>query len=67
MADMESDMKSKEYDWFGWLILTAFIFTGLGYAWAWHHGKIQLELAHDKGYEACTNELEVVICEEVCR
>ena len=35
MAGMDSDMISKEYDWLGWLILTAFIFTGLGYAWAW--------------------------------
>ena len=67
MADLDSDMTSEKYDWFGWMILTAFIFTGLGYAWAWHHGKIQLERASDKGYEACTNELEVVICEEVCK
>ena len=66
MADMDSDMTSKEYNWFGWMILTAFIFTGLGYAWAWHHGKIQLELAHDKGYEAAVDELMVVVKEDVC-
>lgn len=66
MGNLEADMTNDEYDWFGWLILTAFIFTGLGYAWAWHHGKIQLELAHDKGYEAAVDELMVVVKEDVC-
>jgi len=67
MADMDTDMTSEKYDWFGWLILTAFIFTGIGYAWAWHHGKIQLERAHNKGYEAAVDELMVVVKEDVCR
>ena len=66
MDNMELDMTNKQYNWFSWLILTAFIFTGLGYAWAWHHGKIQLELAHDKGYEAAVDELMVVVKEDVC-
>ena len=67
VGNLEADMTNEKYDWFGWLIITAIVFTVLGYAWAWHHGKIQLKRAHDKGYEACTNELEVVICEEVCQ
>ena len=67
MDNMELDMTNKQYNWFSWLILTAFIFTGLGYAWAWHHGKIQLERAYEQGYEACTDDLEAVICEEVCQ
>ena len=67
MADMDTDMTSEKYDWFGWVILTAFIFTGIGYAWAWHHGKIQLELAPNKGYEAAVDELMVVVKEDVCR
>ena len=67
MADLDSDMTSEKYDWFGWMILTAFIFTGLGYAWAWHHGKIQLERAHNKVYEAAVDELMVVVKEDVCR
>jgi len=52
---------------FGWLILTAFIFTGIGYAWAWHHGNIQLERAYNKGYEAAVEELMVVVKEDVCK
>jgi len=67
VGNLEADMTNDEYDWFGWLILTAFIFTGLGYAWAFHHGNIQLERAHEQGYEAAINDLEAVICEEVCR
>jgi len=54
-------------DWFAGIFIAIIIGLIAGYAWAWHHGKIQLERAHDKGYEACTNELEVVICEEVCK
>ena len=65
MADMDSDMTSEKYDWFD-LILTAFIFIVLGYVWAWHHGKIQLERAYDKGYEAAVDELMVVVKEDVC-
>ena len=60
-------MTEPTKDWFGWLILTAVIFTGIGYVWAFHHGKIQLERAQDKGYEAAVDDLEAVICEEVCR
>ena len=67
MADMDTDMTSKEYDYLGWMIITAIVFTVLGYAWAWHHGKIQFERAYEQGYEACTDDLEAVICEEVCQ
>ena len=66
MDYLEADMTNEKYDWFGWLILTAFIFTGLGYAWAWHHGKIQLERAHEQGYEAAVEELMVVVKEDIC-
>ena len=67
MADMDSDMTSKEYDWFGWMIITAIVFTVLGYTWAWHHGKIQLERAYEEGYQAAVDELMVVVKEDVCR
>jgi len=67
MADMDDDMTNEKYDWFGWLILTAFIFTGIGYAWAWHHGNIQLERAYEQGYEAAVEELMVVVRGEVCK
>ena len=60
-------MTEHTKDWFGWLILTAFIFTGLGYAWAWHHGNIQLERAYEQDYEAAVEELMVVVKEDVCR
>ena len=67
MDNMETDVTNEKHNWVGWLILTAFIFTGIGYAWAWHHGKIQLERAHNKGYEAAVDELMVVVKEDVCR
>ena len=67
MDNLGTDMTNEKYDWFGWLILTAFIFTGIGYAWAWHHGKIQLERAYEQGYEATVDELMVVVRGEICQ
>ena len=55
-------MSVHKYDWFGWLILTAFIFTGLGYAWRYG----QERGIKERSYEAAAEELSVVVKGEIC-
>ena len=56
-------MTNEKYDWFGWIILTAFIFTGLGYAWRWG----QERGIQERSYEAAAEELSAVVREDICR
>ena len=63
MADMDDDMTNEKYDWFGWLILTAFIFTGIGYAWRYG----QEQGIQERSYEVAVEELSAVVSEEICR
>ena len=67
MADMDPDMTSEKYDWFAGIFIAIIIGITLGYAWAWHHGNIRLERAHEQGYEAAVDELMVVVKEDICQ
>jgi len=63
MADMDSDMTSEKYDWFGWMILTAFIFTGLGYCYRYAQDINE----YYRGYEDAITELEVLVKGDLCK
>jgi len=54
-------------DWFAGIFIAIIIGLIAGYAWAWHHGNIQLERAYEQGYEAAVEELMVVVRGEVCK
>ena len=56
-------MTNKEYNWLGWLILTAFIFTGIGYAYRYGQGVNE----YDRGYEAAITEMDVLVKGEICK
>jgi len=55
-------MTEPTKDWLGWLLLTAFIFTALGYAWRYG----QEQGIEERSYEAAVDELMVVVKEDVC-
>ena len=61
--NLELDMTNKEYNWLGWLILTAFIFTGIGYAYRYGQGVNE----YDRGYEAAITEMDVLVKGEICK
>ena len=56
-------MTEHTRDWFGWLLLTAFIFTALGYAWRYG----QEQGIEERSYEAAVEELMVVVKGEICQ
>ena len=63
MDNMETDVTNEKHNWVGWLILTAFIFTGLGYTWRWG----QEQGIEERSYNAAVEELMVVVKDEVCQ
>ena len=63
MGNLEADVTNEKYDWFGWIILTAFIFTALGYAWRYG----QEQGIEERSYEAAVEELSAVVKEDLCR
>ena len=55
--------RTYKTDLIGWIIITAFIFTGLGYTWRYG----QEQGIKERSYQEAIKEMDILVKEELCQ